>query len=880
MPRGRIRDRRPRRRRVHRVHLGLDRPPQGRRRRRTARWSTRSPWFARDLPWHAGEVACLRSSPAFVDSLWELFGPLADGVPLVIATADEMRDPRLLAAMAARHRVTRMVVVPSLLRTLLELGARAARPDAVARDQRGAQAGARRARSAPRARLAAGQPVRRVGDRRSGRRPRGRAERRAAAHADRQADREHADLRPRSRPGAAADRRARRARASPASACPMATSATPPTATGSRRSSPASACIAPATAAAGATTACSSTSAASTTCSRSAASASIPARSRPRCSRIPSVAAAVVTAQPGFDGEARLVAYIVARGSCDAAASCAGACARGCPRPMIPTSFVALDALPLGPTGKVDRAALPALAPIAVASRPPQGAIEHAVALAWELLLGRPVGAEDDFFAAGGQSLLAAQLGARLAERFGVELPLPVLFERPTVAAQAAWLERARCGSPPRPTIPRIGRRAGAAQRSRRSGCGSRSRSRRTRPRRSCAPRCASRARSIVDRLEAAIAPRRRAPGRAAHRVRRSGGAIASASSRLAARSSRRAIVTGRRPRRSTTTSIRAHLDDERERPFDLASGPPWRTRLLRFAPTRPRPARDDAPPRHRRHLARGVERRAPRARTRRATCRARRVADSAADVARWQRRSAESRSGRLARVLARRRSPARRRSTCRSSRRAPAGPRPRRSRARAICRTTRPIALVGARARRAHDRVRRARSPALGAWLHGLTGRSDLTIGTIAAGRDRPEVRPPDRPVPEPAAAAARRVRRSDAARARPPRRRHRARRARPRRRPVRAHRRRRQPRAPAVPPAAVRHRAQPSPDRRSAAARRPRGQSRPRRHRAGRALRADDPHDRAEAASSCSSTSSAIASTSRPSRAGSRVTSTCCVR
>ncbi|MFN0246743.1 MAG: condensation domain-containing protein, partial [Kofleriaceae bacterium] len=80
-------------------------------------------WFAIAFPWQRGEIAVLRSSPAFVDSMWELFGPLAAGVPLAIATSDEMRDTRLLAALVQRERVSRMIVVPSLLRALLELGA-------------------------------------------------------------------------------------------------------------------------------------------------------------------------------------------------------------------------------------------------------------------------------------------------------------------------------------------------------------------------------------------------------------------------------------------------------------------------------------------------------------------------------------------------------------------------------------------------------------------------------------------------------------------------------------------------------------------------------------------------------------------------------------
>src|SRR6185436_19242499 len=131
----------------------------------------------------------------------------------------------------------------------------------------------------------------------------------------------------------------------------------------------------------------------------------------------------------------RLAAYVVARGGdAPAPAELRRFLRTRLPETLIPTSFRTLAALPLGPTGKLDRAALPAPESQVTTSRPPQGAVENAVALAWEHLLGRPIGAEDDFFAAGGQSLIAAQLGAHLAERFSVELPLAVLFEHPTIA--------------------------------------------------------------------------------------------------------------------------------------------------------------------------------------------------------------------------------------------------------------------------------------------------------------------------------------------------------------------------------------------------------------------------------------------------------------
>jgi amino acid adenylation domain-containing protein len=85
--------------------------------------ANRIEWGLREEPFAPDEVACLKTRLAFVDSLWELFGPLAAGVPLVIAHEPELRDPRVLAELILRERVTRLVVVPSLLEALLESAA-------------------------------------------------------------------------------------------------------------------------------------------------------------------------------------------------------------------------------------------------------------------------------------------------------------------------------------------------------------------------------------------------------------------------------------------------------------------------------------------------------------------------------------------------------------------------------------------------------------------------------------------------------------------------------------------------------------------------------------------------------------------------------------
>ncbi len=115
------------------------------------------------------------------------------------------------------------------------------------------------------------------------------------------------------------------------------------------------------------------------------------------------------------------------------------------PDPMIPRAIVALDALPLTPSGKVDRAALPAPGDAdllrADAREPPATPLETALAALWSELLGiTDIGRRDDFFVIGGHSLLAARLVARLRERLGVEVTLRQVFETPALADLAEAL--------------------------------------------------------------------------------------------------------------------------------------------------------------------------------------------------------------------------------------------------------------------------------------------------------------------------------------------------------------------------------------------------------------------------------------------------------
>ncbi|MBI4881551.1 MAG: amino acid adenylation domain-containing protein [Planctomycetes bacterium] len=85
-------------------------------------------WMWSAYPLQPGEVCCLKTSLSFVDSVWEVLGPLLQGVPALVIPEEEARDARLLVAALARHRVTRITLVPSLLASMLalfeDLGAR------------------------------------------------------------------------------------------------------------------------------------------------------------------------------------------------------------------------------------------------------------------------------------------------------------------------------------------------------------------------------------------------------------------------------------------------------------------------------------------------------------------------------------------------------------------------------------------------------------------------------------------------------------------------------------------------------------------------------------------------------------------------------------
>jgi amino acid adenylation domain-containing protein/FkbM family methyltransferase len=166
--------------------------------------------------------------------------------------------------------------------------------------------------------------------------------------------------------------------------------------------------------------------------------------------------AAGVQPEPAIpDGGQRLVAYLVPKGERPAAGDLRRFLQARLPDYMIPAAFVLLDALPRTPNGKLDRQALPDPGrdrPEMAACQnyqAPRTALEAMLAGLWAEVLGiAPVGIHDDFLALGGDSLLATRLVARVRDALQVELPLPVLFSRPTVAQLAAFVTEQAAPTP------------------------------------------------------------------------------------------------------------------------------------------------------------------------------------------------------------------------------------------------------------------------------------------------------------------------------------------------------------------------------------------------------------------------------------------------
>ncbi len=161
----------------------------------------------------------------------------------------------------------------------------------------------------------------------------------------------------------------------------------------------------------------------------------------------PQVLHAIVVAHEETRRQKRLVAYVVGTGAVPPNINDLKTWLKEClPAYMAPSDWVILDELPLTPSGKINRAALPESGgehslESSVFS-PPRTLIEELLAATWQQVLNlERVSRDDNFFWVGGHSLLATRITSRIRDTFHIELPVRVLFESPTIAELAARIE-------------------------------------------------------------------------------------------------------------------------------------------------------------------------------------------------------------------------------------------------------------------------------------------------------------------------------------------------------------------------------------------------------------------------------------------------------
>jgi amino acid adenylation domain-containing protein len=163
----------------------------------------------------------------------------------------------------------------------------------------------------------------------------------------------------------------------------------------------------------------------------------------------PDVQAAIVLPSDEIGSETRLVAYLAAvAGRLPKPDDLREFLKARLPGYMIPAKFLFVERMPVNTHGKVDRAALRAIDQeetiAGTAAVAPRHATEKALATIWiDLLKVENIGVTDNFFDLGGYSLLAGQVLARVANAFGVSLPIKTVFEAPTIEELARRIDAA-----------------------------------------------------------------------------------------------------------------------------------------------------------------------------------------------------------------------------------------------------------------------------------------------------------------------------------------------------------------------------------------------------------------------------------------------------
>lgn len=168
------------------------------------------------------------------------------------------------------------------------------------------------------------------------------------------------------------------------------------------------------------------------------------------------------------DRERRLIAYVVPANDKPAARELKSFLAHWLPDYMVPAIFVWLDELPVLPNGKIARRALPPPAELnardGATATQPRTEVEVLIGQIWQKILRLDgVGVDDNFFDLGGHSLLAAQVAAKMRAVFDKPVALRDLFEAPTIAGLAARMEktfRTNTENDLPPIIPKTGKQA------------------------------------------------------------------------------------------------------------------------------------------------------------------------------------------------------------------------------------------------------------------------------------------------------------------------------------------------------------------------------------------------------------------------------------
>jgi thioesterase domain-containing protein/acyl carrier protein len=168
-----------------------------------------------------------------------------------------------------------------------------------------------------------------------------------------------------------------------------------------------------------------------------------------------SIRDAVARVRESDNGSKRIVAYIVPEDDSISAESVRHFLANWLPAYMIPSSFVAIEAVPRTTNGKIDDERLREIdaQPIsATVYRVPTTNTEREIESLWRNLLGLgAISVNDDFFQLGGDSLMATRFAVTIREKFAVDLPLAQMLKAPTIAAVAAWIDDAERAGPELP---------------------------------------------------------------------------------------------------------------------------------------------------------------------------------------------------------------------------------------------------------------------------------------------------------------------------------------------------------------------------------------------------------------------------------------------